>query len=214
MIKLYGYWRSTAAYRVRIALNLLGIDFESISVHLVNQGGEQHHDTYDALNPAHLVPTLIDGEVTLNQSLAIIEYLDEQYGSATLLPSDSAQRAIVRGMSQDIACDIHPLNNLRVVQHLGDVAAFEPSHKTAWMRHWMSVGFSALERRVSANKGDFCSGSSVSMADICLVAQLYNARRFELDLNNYPTLVAIEQRCLALQAFKDATPEAQPDANT
>jgi len=214
MISLYGYWRSTAAYRVRIALNLLAIEYHSISVHLVKGGGEQHQPAYDAINPNHLVPTLIDGQVELNQSLAIIEYLDERYNQGTLIPQDIAQRAMVRGLSQDIACDIHPLNNLRVVSHLGNIASFEPTDKTAWMNHWMSVGFEALERRLLTSSGTFCVGDSVSMADICLVAQLYNAKRFGLPLSTFPTINRIEQHCLTLNAFKLASPEAQPDAQT
>lgn len=214
MIELYGYWRSTAAYRVRIALNLLNIEYQSISVHLVKDGGEQHQPMYDALNPAHLVPALVDGDLELTQSLAIIEYLDERYGQYTLVPQDVADKAMVRSMSQDIACDIHPINNLRVVQHLADMASFDAHDKVNWMRHWMKKGFDSLERRVGDFNQPFCFGEQPSMADICLVAQLYNARRFELDLSPYPKLIDIEQRCLAIEAFTTAAPEQQHDANT
>lgn len=214
MIKLYGYWRSTAAYRVRIALNLLGLEYQSISVHLVKDGGEQHQQSYDAINPSHLVPTLIDGSVELSQSLAIMEYLDECYGKQTLVPKEPAVRALARSISQDIACDIHPINNLRVVQHLGEVASFAQDDKARWMKHWMTVGFTAIERKLAASSQSFCIGSKVTIADICLVAQIYNARRFGVSMTPYPTIVAIEKNCLALEAFKLAAPELQDDANT
>ncbi len=212
MIKLYGYWRSTAAYRVRIALNLLNIDYQSISVHLVKDGGEQHHKAYDELNPSHLVPTLVDGDIELSQSLAIIEYLDECYGQHQLLPQEIAQRAKVRALSQDIACDIHPINNLRVVQHLGEVASFAQEDKTRWMIHWMEVGFAAIERKLALTSDSFCFGDQVTLADICLVAQVYNARRFGVAMAPYPTICAIETNCLALDAFSRAAPETQDDA--
>jgi len=211
-MKLYGYWRSTAAYRVRIALNLLGINYQPISVHLVNDGGEQHHKDYVALNPSHLVPTLVDGEVTLSQSLAIIEYLDERYGDGCLMPKDSVLRAHVRAMAQDIACDIHPLNNLRVIKHLGEVALFKDQDKSQWMSHWMMVGFNAIELRLAGHENDFCFGDTPSLADICLVAQLYNARRFNVPLDAFERIRQIEKNCLALEAFKLAHPDQQPDA--
>jgi len=212
-MRLYGYWRSTAAYRVRIALNVLKLNYESVSVHLVKDGGEQHHTSYDKINPNHLVPTLIDGDIELNQSLAIIEYLDECYGVGTLVPADLKQRALVRAISQDIACDIHPINNLRVVSHLGAIASFEPADKAIWMDHWMSVGFTALERRLIKTSGLFCVGDMLTMADICLVAQLYNANRFGVSLEAFPVIKRIEQHCLSLEVFQRASPQVQPDAN-
>jgi len=212
-MKLYGYWRSTAAYRVRIALNLLELSYESISVHLVKDGGEQHHQDYMTLNPSQLVPTLVDGEVTLSQSMAIIEYLDQRYGESKLLPNDCVLRAHVRAMAQDIACDIHPLNNLRVVKHLGEVALFNDQDKAQWMAHWMISGFNGIEQRLGQHQHDFCFGDSPSMADICLVAQVYNARRFNVPLEAFERIRQIEKNCLALDAFKCAQPEQQQDVN-
>jgi len=212
-MKLYGYWRSTAAYRVRIALNLLGIQYQSISVHLVKGGGEQHLPSYEELNPSHLVPTLVDGDLVLSQSLAIIEYLDECYGNNSLLPSNPAQKAQARALAQDIACDVHPLNNLRVMQHLGKSAQFDDEDKAQWMAHWMTEGFSALEQRLKHSMDPFCVGKVPSIADICLIAQLYNARRFNVSLDNFEKLVEIEKNCLVLTAFKLAHPSVQPDAS-
>ncbi|PKF59167.1 maleylacetoacetate isomerase [Alteromonadales bacterium alter-6D02] len=210
---LYGYWRSSAAYRVRIALNLLGLEHKHHSVHLVQDGGQQHHDDYVTLNPTHLVPTLIDDELILSQSLAIIEYLDEKYGSHQLLSSSLEKRAQIRALAQDIACDIHPLNNLRVVQHLGHQAEFNANDKAQWMNHWMGVGFKALESKLQQTAGQFCVGDKPTLADICLIPQMYNARRFSLDLSAFPTLERIEKNCLALSAFDLAVPENQADAS-
>jgi len=198
---------------VRIALNMLGIEYQALSVHLVKDGGEQHHEAYDTINPTHLVPTLIDGAVELSQSLAIIEYLDERYGENTLLPTDAVERAIARGLSQDIACDIHPINNLRVVQHLADVASFEQTAKAAWMVHWIELGFTAIERKLALTSGDFCVGDRLSIADICLVAQVYNAKRFGISLEPFPAINKIDSHCLSLDAFRLAAPEQQADAN-
>lgn len=212
MITLYGYWRSSAAYRVRIALNIKNIEHQHRSVHLVKNGGEQHQQQYSALNPSHLVPTLIDGNKTLNQSMAIIEYLDEQYDGDALLPDNAHDRAIVRGLAQSIACEIHPLNNLRVLQRLESTANFDSQQKLDWINHWISLGFEALEAQLTQTSGRYCFGDSVTLADLCLIPQLYNARRFNIPLEQYPTIAKVEANCLSLEAFKIASPENQPDA--
>lgn len=213
-MKLYTYFRSSAAYRVRIALNLKGIEAEPSPVHLLKDGGEQFGAAYDALNPQHLVPLLEDDGLVLTQSLAIIEYLDETYARQPLLPHDAHGRARVRALSQAIACDIHPIDNLRVLKYLSDKLGVSPDQKTEWYRHWVALGLAALERQVAGNPatGSFCHGDTPTMADCCLVPQLYNARRFDCDLAPYPVLTAIAQRCEALPAFAAARPENQPDA--
>ena len=211
-MKLYGYWRSSAAYRVRIALALKGMSYESIPVHLVKDGGQQHQANYQALNPAELVPTLVDNELTLNQSLAIVEYLDAVQPEPALVPAEPKQAALVRAMALDIACDIHPLNNLRVLQYLTGPLQLTEQQKTAWIHHWLNTGFQALEQRLQQSAGRCCFGDAVSLADICLVPQVYNALRFGLDMTPYPTIQAIYQHCNSLTAFAEAAPEAQADA--
>lgn len=211
-MKLYGYWRSSAAYRVRIALNLKQLSFENVPVHLIKNGGEQHSDMYQALNPAQLVPTFVDGEQSLNQSLAIIEYLDETYPQPALLPSDSTERARVRAMALDIACDIHPLNNLRVLQYLTGPLQLTEQQKQEWITHWLSVGFTALEQRLAHSAADYCFGNSVTLADICLIPQVYNAQRFALDMSAFPLISRVYHNCMQLAAFALAAPEQQPDA--
>ncbi len=211
-MKLYGYWRSTAAYRVRIALHLKDLPYENISVHLVKDGGEQFKPEYVELNPAKLVPTLVDGDLSLNQSLAIVEYLDEQYPQSPLLPQQPALRAKVRAMALDIATDIHPLNNLRVLKYLKGTLEVSDEAKDNWYAHWITVGFEALEARLKDSAGKFCFGDEVTLADVCLVPQLYNARRFNVPLEAFPTICQIEANCLALPAFAAAVPENQPDA--
>lgn len=212
-MKLYGYWRSTAAYRVRIALNIKGIDYENISVHLVKDGGEQFKEDYVALNPAQLVPTLVDGDLTLNQSVAIVEYLEDQYDNNPLLPNDAGLKAKVRAVAQDVACDIHPLNNLRVLKYLKGSLEVTDEAKNTWYAHWIQTGFAALEARLVETAGKYCFGDDVSLADVCLIPQLYNARRFNVSLDDYPTITRVEANCLALKAFNDAVPENQPDAS-
>lgn len=214
MLKLHTYYRSSAAYRVRIALNLKGLEYESIPVHLLRNGGEQLQDTYRALNPSALVPTLQDGERVLTQSLAIIEYLDEAYPMNPLLPSDAPGRARVRALALDIACEIHPLNNLRVLKYLKHQLGVTEEAKTAWYRHWVSEGLQAVETALARSPatGRFCHGETPTLADICLVPQVFNAQRFEVDLAPFPTLAAINARCLELPAFAEAEPSRQPDA--
>lgn len=211
-MKLYGYWRSSAAYRVRIALNLKQLSYDNLPVHLIKNGGEQHSDSYRSLNPAELVPTLVDDGLNLNQSLAIIEYLDEVYPEPALLPQEPAARALVRALAMDIACDIHPLNNLRVLQYLTGPLALNETQKLQWITHWLSTGFKALERRLQSTAGQFCVGDDVTLADLCLVPQVYNAQRFALDMSAYPTICSIHHHCQQLAAFALAAPEQQPDA--
>jgi maleylacetoacetate isomerase len=211
---LYSYWRSSAAFRVRIALNLKGLRYETRAVHLVRDGGEQHSAAYAALNPLELVPTLVDGERVLPQSLAILEYLDETHPQPPLLPSDPAGRARVRALAQAVACDIHPIGNLRVLQQLGAQFGADDEQKALWMRHWIATGLHAIETMLANSKdtGRYCHGDMPSMADVCLVPQVYNARRWKVPLGDYPTILRIDAQCAALPAFHDAMPEQQPDA--
>lgn len=213
-LRLYSYWRSSAAYRVRIALNLKGLDYQLTPVHLVRDGGEQHGVAFRKVNPQGLVPTLQHGQRLIRQSMAIIEYLDETFADKPLLPSLARDRSRVRGMAQLIACDTHPLGNLRVLQYLEREFKATPEQREAWVRHWLGLGFQALEALLAENSttGDFCEGDQPGMADCLLVPQLYNARRFGLDLAPFPTVRRIDAACLALDAFKKAAPEAQPDA--
>ncbi|HVJ38705.1 MAG TPA: maleylacetoacetate isomerase [Stenotrophomonas sp.] len=214
VLQLYTYFRSSAAYRVRIALNLKGLPHELVPVHLLRDGGQQHAADYVRLNPQHLLPTLRHGERVIVQSLPILEYLDEVFGEVPLLPADAQGRARVRALAQAVACEIHPLNNLRVMQYLERDWDIDAARREAWMRHWMDEGFAALETLLadSPETGRFCHGDTPGMADCCLVPQLFNAHRFGVDLAPYPTLARIEQACLALDAFDRARPERQPDA--
>lgn len=212
--QLYGYWRSSAAYRVRIALNLKGLEYEQVPVHLARDGGEQHRPQFHEISPQAQVPVLRHGARLIRQSLAIIEYLDELHPDPPLLPAVSRDRARVRALAMAVACDIHPLNNLRVVQYLERELGASPEQRTAWMQHWMALGLAGLEAQVAdhPSTGDFCEGDTPTMADCCLVPQLYNARRYGLDLTPYPTLLRIDAACQTLAAFQDAAPEQQPDA--
>lgn len=213
-MKLYTYFRSSAAYRVRIALNLKGLPYEAIPVHLLNNGGEQLSAQYRGVNPGALVPALDDDGAVLTQSLAILEYLDERHGQAPLLPADPLGRARVRALAQTIACDIHPLGNLRVLKYLTDTLGADAQAKQAWSRHWIEQGFAALEQLLARDAigGPFCHGDTPTMADCCLVPQVFNARRFHVDLTPYPTIVAIDSACNALPLFQAAHPAQQADA--
>ena len=212
-MKLYNYFRSSASYRVRIALNLKGLPFEYASVHLARGGGEQFSLAYRELNSQALVPVLEDGGERITQSLAIIEYLDEKYPDPPLLPRSAGDRARVRALALTVACEIHPLNNLRVLNYLSRELGIDGNAKTAWYRHWVGLGLDALEADVARGAaGRFCHGDSPGLADCCLVPQLFNARRFECDLSRYPNLLAIEANCMAIAAFRDAAPENQIDA--
>ena len=215
-MKLYGYWRSSAAYRVRIALNLKGISAEQLSVHLVRDGGEQHKAAYSALNPLELVPTLtLDDELdadALSQSLAIIEYLDEIHPQSPLLPASALERAHVRAMALTVACEIHPLNNLRVLQYLTQTLGVDEAAKNTWYHHWVASGFAALETLLVRHSGRYCFGDTVTLADLCLVPQVYNAQRFNVDLTPYPNIMRVWAECNQLESFADAAPERQVDA--
>jgi len=212
--RLHGYWRSSAAWRVRIALNLKGLAYESVPVHLVRGGGEQHRPAFRRLNPQGLVPALeIDGRV-LTQSLAIIEYLEETRPARPLLPAEPAARARVRSLAQLVASEIHPLNNLRVLQFLRDRLGVDEAQRDAWYRHWISEGLRALETRLARepDTGRYCHGDAPGLAECCLVPQLYNARRYGCDLDEFPVILAVEAACGELAAFQDAAADAQADA--
>lgn len=211
-MKLYSYFRSSAAYRVRIALNLKGLNAEIIPVHLLNNGGEQHQAAYRQINPSSLIPAWVEDDFQLSQSLSILEYLEEKYPQPALLPTDLQQRAKIRAFSQSIACDIHPINNLRVLQYLTGTLQLSNEQKTAWYQHWVLLGFQSLEAQLSQSKGQFCFGDQPTFADCCLIPQVYNAKRFNLDLTDFPKITAIYTHCLTLPAFQQAAPEAQVDA--
>jgi len=213
-VKLYSYFRSSAAYRVRIAFNLKGLPYETAPVHLTRGGGEQLAPGYRKLNPQALVPVLEDGGHVFTQSLAIIEYLDEVYPQVPLLPKDAAARARVRALALAIACDLHPLNNTRVLNYLTGPMGLTDDAKQTWYRHWIAEGLGALEASLAGDRatGTFCHGDAPGLADCCLVPQLANAHRFKCDVSSYPTLLSIEKNCQALEAFQRAAPGRQPDA--
>nr|WP_295662730.1 maleylacetoacetate isomerase [Polymorphobacter sp.] len=207
---LYGYWRSSASYRVRIALAIKGIAYEQVPINLAK--GAQSGIGFKLLNPQGMVPYLIDGDAGINQSLAIVEYLDEVYPEPPLLPQDPLGRARVRGIAQQIACDIHPVNNLRVLNYLRGPLAQPQDAVDTWYRHWIEVGFEALEEIAEAATGTYLFGDTVTLADICLVPQMWNARRLQADIARFPKLSAIDVRLNALPAVAASRPERQPDA--
>lgn len=211
MLKLYSYFRSSASYRVRIALNLKGLDYRTMPVHLVR--GEHHASDYLAVNPAGLVPALAEGGQVFTQSLAIIEYLDEVHPQPALLPGTAADRARIRAIALTVACEIHPLNNLSVLRYLSTLGVDEDA-KGAWYRHWVEQGLATVERLLVADPrtGAFCHGDSATLADCCLVPQIFNARRFACCLDHVPTVMRIHEHCMSLDAFQGAAPGAQPDA--
>jgi maleylacetoacetate isomerase len=210
-MKLYTYWRSSAAWRVRIALALKGVGYEAVPVSLIANGGQQHSEAYAVINAQHLVPTLIlDDGTKLTQSLAIIDWLESAYPAPALLPENPIGRAKVLAASHLIAMDIHPINNLRVMKSLTDQFGADADAKTKWMQHWMAIGFDALEGMIEPSP--FAFGSQPTLADLCLIPQLYNARRWGMDLSPWQRLIAVEKSCLALTAFTSTAPEAQPDA--
>jgi len=209
-VKLYTYFRSSAAYRARIALNLKGIPYEMASIHLTRGGGQQHGAEFRAVNPQRRVPALgLDNGETLIQSLAIIEYLDETHPAPPLLPADPVARAHVRAAAQVIACDIHPLNNTSPLFYLKNTLKQEQETINAWYGHWVTVGFEALEALL--RPGPYSFGETVTLADVCLVPQVANARRFNVPLDAFPKIVAVDAACLKLAAFDRARPENQPD---
>ncbi|MCQ4262194.1 maleylacetoacetate isomerase [Stutzerimonas stutzeri] len=214
-LTLYGYWRSSAAYRVRIALNLKGLAYRQVPVHLVKDGGQQRAADYRTLNPQQLVPLLVDeanGGARISQSLAILEYLEEVFPVPALLPADPVERAQVRSLAMHIACEIHPLNNLRVLQYLSAELGVDDEAKNAWYRHWVSQGLEAVEQGLETFGDKLYLNDRPGYLEACLVPQVYNARRFACDLAAYPRILEIVARCETLPAFQQAVPEVQPDA--
>lgn len=213
-MKLYTFFRSSASYRVRIALNLKSIPYEQAAIHLRRGGGEQFSSAYKAINPQALVPALEDNGRIFTQSLAIIEYLEETHPNPPLLPTDAADKALVRSMAMVIACEVHPIQNLRVLNYVKKEYGQTDERVNRWAQHWIDLGLTALERMVLAQpkRGQFCFGGTPTLADICLIPQLGNARRYGCDVSKYPTIMTIEKNCMELPAFADAAPEKQPDA--
>lgn len=211
-MKLYGYFRSSAAFRVRIALNLKGLEAEHVFVHLAK--GEQLAPAFRAVNPQKVVPVLEDGDVRLVQSLSILEYLDETHPEPPFLPPDAAGRARVRALAQIIACEMQPLNNTRVLNHLTGPMGLGEAEKLVWCKHWIAEGMGALEALLadSPDTGRFCHGHSPGLADICLVPQVFNAHRLHCPMEAYPTVLRIDEACRALPVFAEAAPGKQPDA--
>jgi maleylacetoacetate isomerase/maleylpyruvate isomerase len=211
---LYSFWRSSAAFRVRIALNLKGIDYDIIPVHLRKGGGEQLKESYQALNPNGLVPLYMEDDVPLHQSTAIIEYLEEKYPNPPLLPKNLQDRAWVRALAQDIAADIHPINNLRVLRYLVGTLGVNDENKTIWYAHWVKKGLTSLEKRLAsdARVGLFCYGDLPTMADVFLVPQVFNAYDTKIDFSVYPTVHRIVTHCMTLPTFINASWEKQVDA--
>ena len=211
-MKLYTFFRSSAAYRMRIALNLKGIAYESIGISLPNMAHREPE--FEAINPQRLVPVLADGDEVLIQSMATIEYLDETHPTEPrLMPDGAAARAYVRAISQMIGCDMHPLNNVRVLKYLENVLGQDDAARQAWYEHWIAEGFASLESYLGRRglAGKFCYGDQVSLADVCLVPQVANAQRFNCPLDDYPLIMAINDNCLALKSVADAHPSNQPD---
>ena len=215
-MKLYSYFRSSAAFRVRIALNLKGLPYEVVPVHLLKHGGEQLSSAYRALSPAGLVPALIEDGTNhaLTQSLAIIDYLEEKYPIPALLPVSLTDRAWVRSIALSIACDIHPLNNLRVLRYLVQEMKLTEEDKNRWYRHWCEQGLASIETILSQDTrvGRYCYGDSPTLADCCLIPQIANAERMQCDLSAMPTIMRIHAACMQLDAFINASPAKQPDA--
>ena len=213
-MKLYTFFRSSASYRVRIALNMKGLAYEQVPIHLRRGGGEQLGAAYKAINPQALVPALDDSGKIFTQSLAIIEYLEETHPQPPLLPANPADKALVRSMAMVIACEVHPIQNLRVLQFVKKEYNQTDEQVNHWAQHWIDLGLAALEQMILAQpkRGNFCFGNEPTLADICLIPQLGNARRYGCDPAKYPKILAIEKACMALPAFANAAPEKQPDA--
>lgn len=207
-MRLYDYWRSTAAYRVRIALHFKGLEFEQIPIDL--RAGGQLTEDYLAINPQGLVPYFEDGDLAISQSLAIIDYLEDVCPEPALLPADAKMRARVRAIAQIIACDIHPLNNLRILQYLERDLGCDQLKRMIWYHRWLADGFKAIEATIKESAGEFCFGDEPTLADICLVPQVYNAKRYEVDLGPFPTIRTINDRCQDIESFAKAAPQHQP----
>jgi maleylpyruvate isomerase len=214
MLKLYTYSRSSAAFRVRIALNLKGLLYDAVPIRLLRGPGEQHSESYATLNPASLIPLLVDGEITVAQSLAIIEYLEDTHPIPPLMPKQAAARARVRALALSVACDIHPLNNLRVLRYLNAPLGIDEARRDEWARHWISLGFTAIEHTLSQQQhaGSYCFGQTPTLADCCLIPQVFNAKRVKLSLDEFPTIQRVHEHCMQQQAFIAAAPGAQSDA--
>ncbi len=211
-LSLYTYFRSSAVYRVRIALRYKGVSYESKIIHLLKDGGQEKTQEYGALNPQKLIPTLVDDGHIMTQSLAIIEYLDEKYPHPPLLPKDLKKRVAVRSMALSIACDIHPLNNIRVSDYLKNTFQADENTRQQWMLHWIKEGFTAIEIQLrKMNSTHYCFGHRVSLADLCLIPQVYNAKRFSCSMENYPRIEQIYQHCMQQSEFLSASPEQQND---
>jgi len=209
-MRLYDYCRSSAAYRVRLALNFKGLAYDQVAVDL--RKGGQREPRFLAINPQGLVPVLEDEGAVLTQSLPILNYLEERYPAPALLPKDLPGRCQSRAIAVAIACEIHPLNNLRVLQYLERELGLDEGARMVWYRHWIAEGFGPLEAMIARSAGEFCVGDAPSLADVCLVPQVYNARRYDCDLAPYPTIRRIDERCREIEAFARAAPERQPDA--
>ena len=211
-MKLYNYFRSSASYRVRIALALKGLEYDYIPVHL--QKNEQQGEGYASVSASRLVPLLVDGEVAVTQSMAIIEYLDETHPQPPLMPADALGRARVRALSLDVACEIHPLNNLRVLRYLVKDMKVSEDDKNRWYRHWVETGLEVVEQRLAGSPatGRFCHGDAPTLADVVLVPQIHNAQRFECRLDHVPTVMRVFEACMAHEAFAKTQPSACPDA--
>lgn len=212
-VQLYSYFRSSAAYRVRVALYLKNIPFDYIPVHLLNNGGEHLAETYRQLNPMAQIPTLVHNGEAIGQSMAILQYIDQVWPAPSLFPSEPLKKARVIQISEAVNSGIHPIQNLSVLNYLVNDLGLSDDKKKAWAAHWIKVGFDKLERLVMKTAAQYCIGSQLTAADLFVVPQIYNARRFGLDMNNYPTLLKVEENCLQLEAFKKSLPEAQPDFN-
>lgn len=209
-MELYNYFRSSASYRVRIGLALKGLDYEYHAVHLPKN--EQTAESFASVSASRLVPLLMDGGRTLTQSLAILEYLDETHPAPPLLPKDPFERARVRALALDIACEIHPLNNLRVLRYLVGPMKLAEDDKNRWYRHWVETGLEVIERQLAAAPATYCHGESPTLADICLVPQIFNAQRFECRLDHVPNVMRVFDACMRLDAFEQTRPERCPDA--
>jgi len=213
-MKLYTYFRSSAAYRVRIALNLKGLHYDAIPVHLLRGGGEQLQEQYRSINPSGLVPAFQDDYITLTQSMAILEYLEDAYPDTPIMPTDATERAHVRELAQIIACDIHPVNNLRVLRYLVHELGVSEEQKNEWYRHWLVGGLEVLEKHLARDPsaGPLCHGRTPTIADCCLVPQVFNAQRHGIDVSVYPNIARINAQCVEIPAFIAAHPSNQPDA--
>jgi len=211
-MKLYTFYKSSAAYRVRIAMNLKGLDYEALPINIVEDGGQQHEKSFHEVNPQELIPALIDEGESYTQSLAIIEYVDELNPEIPLMPESPRDRALVKAMALTIACDIHPLNNLRVLNYLREELGQNDDAVQKWYAHWITINFEGLEEQVNAHGGDYCFGNTITIADIFLIPQMANAKRSKIDLTPFPKLCAIDKMLSEHPAFQAAAPEQQPDA--